>query len=785
MGVLETVLNYKAQREAQANADLQAIPQSIMVFQQARQAAKKAELEEMLTHAQINKIKIETEQLGKKSLIDDIKTANEGLSFAKETNNEALFNQFRDSTNTRLGIQSPAPQQTSELPSVDDFIGGGIQSKPNVQPLNAKSVNPLFGSVSEEKKNLYTYGPTGHKIDTGTLSKDEQYKLLPDDKLSAIASQKNFKGDLTEDAAFAKIILDKRKTVTDAEGRAVGPNFVYDKNIRLIKDIISKPDFDWGPFGAARINKKGSLGSTITNPEQKKIRTLLSSLKTQAFDIGGSALSPTEEALILDNANPTGKTPEEFMQGLDLINEKIQVKAVNQGGMDARKFDYTSTEKDIKSERPTDTMSKEGIGNQLKRKYLLGNKALTDFITFGNSNAIAEGAGRAGLVSQESVDEYNTLQPQSPIEHMIAGAPNIYAAKQLAGLGINALRAGLRKRVFEATANKLEPTVANASAKATAEISRLKPEEGLNKIIPAVRENIKKNYVLKNYSIYEKKLDLIKGSPNPVKTAQSVVEDLALKRNEGTGNFLTTEIKKVYDGLSKKVASGKTVTESDLVDAIKTLKSAHKGHANSARHANYEAANELSSHLTGKNAEILKSANAGYREFKVNYKNIDELIGLDESKIVGDKFKDEVVRRLLRTDLGQNQQRALHLTGDVSGMKDFADIVSKYRGLIQTAEASKKSLLSPFIHAGEGLKKMLLGAPESGSSVSNKVQSTLQSVHKQNKSFVNTQNKNTVKILQDLENAAAKKKIIKATPKAKKSNPNKNTLKIIENSRKK
>jgi len=54
MGVLQDVLNYKQQKEAQQAADLQAIPQAALLFQQAQQNRAKLQLEQLSTMADVN-----------------------------------------------------------------------------------------------------------------------------------------------------------------------------------------------------------------------------------------------------------------------------------------------------------------------------------------------------------------------------------------------------------------------------------------------------------------------------------------------------------------------------------------------------------------------------------------------------------------------------------------------------------------------------------------------------------------------------------------------------------
>lgn len=62
MGVLDSILEYKRQKEAQANADIAAIPQGVNAFLQAREQARKSALDEMLYNMNAQKFQIEAQK---------------------------------------------------------------------------------------------------------------------------------------------------------------------------------------------------------------------------------------------------------------------------------------------------------------------------------------------------------------------------------------------------------------------------------------------------------------------------------------------------------------------------------------------------------------------------------------------------------------------------------------------------------------------------------------------------------------------------------------------------
>lgn len=62
MGILDSVLAYKKEKEAQESADLQAIPQALAAFQVGRQQAQKSYLDDLTTQMQLQKFGIDAQK---------------------------------------------------------------------------------------------------------------------------------------------------------------------------------------------------------------------------------------------------------------------------------------------------------------------------------------------------------------------------------------------------------------------------------------------------------------------------------------------------------------------------------------------------------------------------------------------------------------------------------------------------------------------------------------------------------------------------------------------------
>lgn len=713
MGVLDAVLQYKATKEAQQQQDIQAIPQAIVLFNRAKESAQENRLKELAFRGDlaVKGIKLNADN-----------TFSRDESMMSET--DKLIEKGKVATAQRAIYDAGGP-----APS-------GFGQSANPQGQQGKIVAEDYDQFGRPKSFK----------DIGAQQQIKDAEPLAADSATRFSGAQQGMQNVNDIVNQINTHKGNRK------------DLIYQANLAIeaenAKDTIIP--------GAKALYKVSKL--TRTSDQSKQLANSFSTLSENLLRARTGATAPDPE-IVREYARTLLKT---FQESPTTWNQKLQndfnfLKTTHDELRPLRSSETGDFTPINQNDNSTDVYPTNGLQNQMVRKYLTANKSAIDFLTLGNSNRVADLAGKMGA-DPTAVNVYKNLETKDPIESLIRMAPTAVAATQLVRLGGQALMAKAASNNAAKLASQLEPTVQRAAEQAQVTLSALKPEEGLNKLIPVARNNIKENYVAKQYEIYGKKLDQIKGNATPITEPASVIDNLALKTNSATGNFETAQIAKVYKGLNDKMKSGKAITEADIVDGIKTLKGTYGGKVNAAKYANYEAANELSESLTGANADILKGANIGYRQFKTNYKNIDDLIGLDERKIVLSKNNDAVVKSLLNNDLGQNQQGTLQLIGDVSGIKDFPNVVTKYRGLIQTANAPMHSMLRPIVQAGQGVKKMLVGSPASGSKVSNEVKDTLNSLKGSGNKYkmekiMNRQeikNQNTLKSLQKQEIAATK-----------------------------
>lgn len=129
MGVLDTVLRYKEQKEAQENADLQAIPQAAMLFQQAKQQQFNNMIQGLTTQA----------TLAKAGLIYD--PAKNTLT--KNTTSSEMLNKLK-----MEDLQGKIDQRTTQQTLLNQMLNGGGQG-------SGGGFGTMFSGVSSSGKPTF------------------------------------------------------------------------------------------------------------------------------------------------------------------------------------------------------------------------------------------------------------------------------------------------------------------------------------------------------------------------------------------------------------------------------------------------------------------------------------------------------------------------------------------------------------------------------------------------------------------------------------------------------
>jgi hypothetical protein len=261
MGVLESVLQYKAHREAQEAADIQAIPTALAAFTQARQAAQKSQLETLLAQSTILK-----------NNADVLKSQNEA----------SLLQTFLGGAGGNNGILIP-----------EFTVGGAKMVNPQAQQ-QIQEQSEDVKNVSEARKNLDSYASNAYEA-IGAIEKIEQ-------KAAAL-------GDFSRGPVEQAV----------AKGSMAVREFSEDKTVNEFKQAIAQ---EMSPLVRKLAEEKGPLtdrdieravegvGGKLTRPLADK-KTALADLRAKV------------KAAVLAKAQIAGMTEEQLKQKYPDLYNKI------------------------------------------------------------------------------------------------------------------------------------------------------------------------------------------------------------------------------------------------------------------------------------------------------------------------------------------------------------------------------------------------------------------------------------------------------------------------------
>lgn len=202
--MLDTILQYKQQKEAQANADLQAIPQAAMLYQQAKQQGYENQIKGLLAQATLaksgmiydqkkNQLRIDpTLQAGSKPVftIDD----NGNLTQVDTVAKNAVVKQLPQSVDT-IGKKAEAQRQaTVNNPMVNQDTQGAVSAYQYVQP-RIQRLNEMIdsGLLKGDLLKQVTVGKSGDLVVPDGSPLEEMIGLLNEIKLTGFGlGGKNF-----------------------------------------------------------------------------------------------------------------------------------------------------------------------------------------------------------------------------------------------------------------------------------------------------------------------------------------------------------------------------------------------------------------------------------------------------------------------------------------------------------------------------------------------------------------------------------------------------------------
>lgn len=202
--MLDTILQYKQQKEAQANADLQAIPQAAMLYQQAKQQGYENQIKGLLAQATLaksgmiydqkkNQLRIDPNlQAGSKPVftIDD----NGNLTQVDTVAKNAVVKQLPQSVDT-IGKKAEAQRQaTVNNPMVNQDTQGAVSAYQYVQP-RIQRLNEMIdsGLLKGDLLKQVTVGKSGDLVVPDGSPLEEMIGLLNEIKLTGFGlGGKNF-----------------------------------------------------------------------------------------------------------------------------------------------------------------------------------------------------------------------------------------------------------------------------------------------------------------------------------------------------------------------------------------------------------------------------------------------------------------------------------------------------------------------------------------------------------------------------------------------------------------
>lgn len=168
MGVLETLLNYKNQREAQKNADINAIPQAMLQFQQSRQQATDNLLKTLTVQASLAKSglgigpngQIVRDERFLNSVNKPVYTVDSqgNLTQAGNVPSKSVVKQL-PLTTSDIGARAQAQREAvTENPALDEKTKGAIGALEFITPRTDAALKAL-DEIGEDKFNqLITQG---------------------------------------------------------------------------------------------------------------------------------------------------------------------------------------------------------------------------------------------------------------------------------------------------------------------------------------------------------------------------------------------------------------------------------------------------------------------------------------------------------------------------------------------------------------------------------------------------------------------------------------------------
>ncbi len=271
MATLDTILAYKQQKDQQANADLQAIPQAAMMLQQAKQQ----QYDNMIKGA-----------LAQGSL------ASAGLTFDTKSN-------------------TLKPYGTDKTQLANLLTQSSIAK-------NIAATNKLTKDNNQDKP-VYTVDAQGKLNQVGVVPGKSTVKQLP-------LSPEQV-GKRSEESRQA--VVNNPMVNQDTQGAVAAYQYTAPR-LKEITDIVNSGALKGDVF--SRLAKQITVGKSgeLVVPDGSPLETMIgriNDIKLTGFGLGGKNFTENEAKIIFGRLDPTGKSDKRFIQDINSLQEFFKLKA--------------------------------------------------------------------------------------------------------------------------------------------------------------------------------------------------------------------------------------------------------------------------------------------------------------------------------------------------------------------------------------------------------------------------------------------------------------------------
>lgn len=337
MGALQDILEYKKMKDAEAQADIQAIPKGVAAFIDARNIAQKSQLDQMLYNLQAQKFNLDVQKapLETMKLQQDILESQSKIQARQ--NFPDVLKQFTGGTGS-MGITGATLDEDGNLKYT---IGETPQSK-DARELANKEKEANIKNTADARKNLDEYmSNAGEALQA--LDKLENKATALGDFKRGVKNQVLAKADI----AVKKFGQDKSlNEFTQSISQEMAP-------------LVRKLAEEKGPLTDKDIERAiEGVGGDPTRPLEDKV-TAINDLRTKVF------------SAINNKSQIAQVTPDELLQKYPNVMQKISTNKNQNNPKERQNNDQNKSDIVSEAMKKYPNKSREEIVAALKKRGLI------------------------------------------------------------------------------------------------------------------------------------------------------------------------------------------------------------------------------------------------------------------------------------------------------------------------------------------------------------------------------------------------------------------------------